>query len=375
MYKESKLNSNTNKQVPRTPDPGLFLKKMADKFEPDYTHLLDVLNNRRPRRLPLYEHHIDPPFISKVLGYELVLDGNKQSDYDDYYLRMISFWKDHTYDGFDYEAAICDIFPGHGAIMGGMDGPIQTREDFNKYPFDEIPDIFWHTYRPHLEAIRRVVPRGMKAFGGCGYGIFESAQDLVGFEKLCVMQFMDPELFDDLFQKIGDLYVTLWTQMIAEFSDIFVFFRMGDDLGHKTSTMLAPDTIRRNIFPQYKRVIELVHAGNKKFLLHSCGCIFSVMEEIIELGIDAKHSNEDQIAPFERWIESYNDRIGLFGGIDLNTLIQKDYDEVFKEVIEKGSRFRQLARGYGLGSGNSIPDYIPVNGFLAMVEAAKVLRE
>ena len=30
-----------------------------------------------------------------------------------------------TYDGFDFEAAICDIFPGHGAIMGGMPGPFR----------------------------------------------------------------------------------------------------------------------------------------------------------------------------------------------------------------------------------------------------------
>ncbi len=59
-----------------------------------------------------------------------------------------------TYDAFDFEAAICDIFPGHGAIIGGMLGPIQTRDDFNKYPFDEIPTIFWNAYKPHLDAIQ-----------------------------------------------------------------------------------------------------------------------------------------------------------------------------------------------------------------------------
>ena len=51
-----------------------------------------------------------------------------------------------TYDGFDYEAAICDIYPGHGAINSGMLGPIQTRKNFEKYPFDETPKIFWKTY-------------------------------------------------------------------------------------------------------------------------------------------------------------------------------------------------------------------------------------
>ncbi len=343
-------------------------------FIPDYNNILQVLYNKRPKRLPLYEHHIDLPFITKMLGQEIVLQGKAPKDYEEFYRKIISFWKDMTYDAFDFEAAICDIFPGHGAIMGGRPGPIQTRDDFNKYPFDEIPAIFWNTYKPHLDAIRAVLPPGMKAYGGCGYGIFEASQDLVGFEPLCLMQYMDSDLFSDVFRKIGDLYVTLWSKMIADYSDIFVFYRMGDDLGYKTSTMLSPDTIRDYILPQYKRVIDLVHAADKKFLLHSCGCIFDVMEDIIGLGIDAKHSNEDQIAPFDKWIEMYNSRIGLFGGIDLNTLCLKKYDDVYLEVLEKGTEFRKKTRGYGIGSGNSIPEYVPADGFRAMVDAVKEIR-
>ncbi len=343
-------------------------------FIPDYNNILQVLHNKKPKRLPLYEHHIDLPFITKMLGQEIALQGKAAKDYEEFYRKIISFWKDMTYDAFDFEAAICDIFPGHGAIMGGRPGPIQTRDDFNKYPFDEIPAIFWNTYKPHLDAIRAVLPPGMKAYGGCGYGIFEASQDLVGFEPLCLMQYMDSDLFSDVFRKIGDLYVTLWSKMIADYSDIFVFYRMGDDLGYKTSTMLSPDTIRDYILPQYKRVIDLVHAADKKFLLHSCGCIFDVMEDIIGLGIDAKHSNEDQIAPFDKWIEMYNSRIGLFGGIDLNTLCLKKYDDVYLEVLEKGTEFRKKTRGYGIGSGNSIPEYVPADGFRAMVDAVKEIR-
>ena len=343
-------------------------------FQPDYRNILKVLYNERPGCLPLYEHHIDLPFISKYLGEEIVLQGERPGDYREFYGKIISFWKDMTYDAFDYEAAICDIYPEHGAIIGGRPGPIQTRDDFNRYPFDELPDIFWQTYKPHLDTIRDVMPKGMKAYGGCGYGIFESSQDLVGFEPLCTMQFLDPELFSDLFTRIGDLYVTLWSEMIRNYSDIFVFFRMGDDLGYKNSTMLDPETIRTFILPQYKRIIDLVHQSGKKFLLHSCGCIFSVMEDIIKLGIDAKHSNEDQIAPFERWIELYNDRIGLFGGIDVNTLCLNPYDDVYREVLEKGTEFRLKTKGYGIGSGNSIPGYIPVEGFTAMIDAVKEIR-
>jgi uroporphyrinogen decarboxylase len=344
------------------------------KFEPNYQNILQVLCNQRPTRLPLYEHHIDTPFITKVLGENISAHGLINNELEDYYRKVIGFWRDMTYDAFDYEAAICDILPGHGAIMGGMAGPVQTREDFERYPWTDIPKIFWETYTPHLEAIRKTLPTGMKAYGGCGYGIFEASQDLVGYENLCIMQCMDPDLFADIFIKIGDLWETLWQGVIEKYSDIFVFFRMGDDLGHKTSTLLDPNIIRGHIFPQHKRIIDLVHRSGKKFLLHSCGRIFQIMDNIINLGIDAKHSNEDQIAPFTEWIEKYTDRIGLFGGFDLNLLVLEKPEIVYRTVVEQGTLFRQTAKGYGLGSGNSIPGYIPVDSYLAMIEAANEIR-
>jgi uroporphyrinogen decarboxylase len=98
------------------------------------------------------------------------------------------------------------------------------------------------------------------------------------------------------------------------------------------------------------------------------------MEDLIGLGIDAKHSNEDQIAPFDRWIDLYGERIGLFGGIDVNTLCRNKYEDVYEEVLEKGTRYRKRAKGYGIGSGNSIPEYVPVDGFMAMIEAVKEIR-
>lgn len=344
------------------------------KFQPDYTNLLKVMYNQKPDYLPLYEHHIDAPFISKYINEKVEIVTNNSSDLDEYFRKTIHFWIEHGYDAFDYEAGICDIIPGHGAILGGISGPIQTREDFERYPFNEIPHIFWNTYKPRLDAIRRVLPEGMKAYGGCGYGIFETAQDLVGYENLCVMQYLEPELFTDLFNKIGDVYVELWTKMVDEYADIFVFFRMGDDLGHKTATMLEPDTIRQFILPQHKRVIDVVHNRGKKFLLHSCGNIFEIMPDILANGIDAKHSNEDQICPYKVWIDKYADKIGLLGGFDMNFLILNPYDVVYQKVLEEGTLFRSITNGYGLGSGNSIPDYMSIDGFRAMTDAVKEIR-
>jgi hypothetical protein len=38
-------------------------------YTPDYRHMLDVLANRRPARLPLYEHIVSPAVMETVLGH------------------------------------------------------------------------------------------------------------------------------------------------------------------------------------------------------------------------------------------------------------------------------------------------------------------
>ena len=142
-----------------------------EQFQPNANNILDVLYNKKPKYLPLYEHHIDIEFIEKFTGEELI--GYRETEPEYFFKKVTEFWKNNTYDAFDFEAPICDVFPEHGAIMGGKLGPIQTRSDFERYPFDEIPHLFWEANKPKLGAIRKVLPTGMKAYGGCGYGIFE----------------------------------------------------------------------------------------------------------------------------------------------------------------------------------------------------------
>jgi len=348
------------------------------KLEPDYRNILDAANNKCPKRLPLYDHFVNDPIIEKILDEPVnqnMRDGTK-SDTNEYFKRYCRFYNEMTYDTVSYESCVIDFLLKAGALLGEVDGPIQTRTDFEKYPWNEVVKLYWQKSHPRFKALRNNMPNGMKAIGGVGNGVFEIVQDLVGFEKLCYMQMDDPQLFADMFVRVGDLLVEIWAQFLKHYSDLYTVCRFGDDLGFKTGTLLMPDTVIEHIIPQYKRIVSLVQAAGKPFLLHSCGCIFSVMDELINtVGINAKHSNEDAIAPYDKWIEQYGDKIGLFGGIDTDKLCFLSADEVYEFVLEQGSRFREKAKGFALGSGNSIPAYVPVDGYLAMVRAVQKIRE
>ncbi len=344
-------------------------------FEPDYRYFECVMRNERPARLPLYEHTICPQIMERILGVSFAsLEQGTGSDLDEYFRQHSRFFREMTYDTVSYEIGLSEVLPGPIALYGGR-GPIQCRADFAAYPWAELSERYWAKARPRFDALTAGLPPGMKAVGGVGNGVFELAEALVGLEYLPLMQVDEPGLYADVFRAIGDWMLDVWSAFMLRHGRHFAACRFGDDLGFRSSLLTNPATVREQILPQYRRIIGAIRAGGGRFLWHSCGCIFEVMEDVIALGIHAKHSNEDAVAPFSRWIERYGDRIGLLGGFDMDFLCSRTPDAVYAAVREQGSLFRAQARGYALGSGNSIPDYVPVENYLAMVKAAQDIRE
>lgn len=97
------------------------------------------------------------------------------------------------------------------------------------------------------------------------------------------------------------------------------------------------------------------------------------MDDLIAAGIDAKHSNEDQIAYFPEWVKRYGDKIGNFGGIDTDAVCCLDRQEM-REYINDVYRTCKGHGGFAFGSGNSIPNYVPVDRYLNMNEIIRELR-
>jgi uroporphyrinogen decarboxylase len=344
------------------------------EFTPDYEHIVNAAHNIEPARLPLYEHIIDVCHMEAVLGREFAsLISGDDAERLEFFTEYCTFFRKAGYDTVSYECCVTEILPDGGALYYHNPGAIKSRADFDAYPWDELPRLYFDKFAPRFEALRRAMPEGMKAIGGVGNGVFEVVQDLTGYETLCYIRADDEDLYADLFRKAGEVEVAIWTRFLDEFGGVFCVCRFGDDLGFSTATLLPPDDIRAHIIPSYKRVIGMVHGAGKPFLLHSCGAIFSVMDDLIAAGIDAKHSNEDQVAPFPEWVKLYGDRIGNFGGIDMNMIIdldKKDMREYIHDVIARSVGHG----GFAFGSGNSIPDYVPTEKFLDMTEIVREWR-
>ena len=344
-------------------------------FQPDYQNIVDAAYNREAKRLPLYEHGFDTGVIKQIMGYEVQeLFAGSLEDKTEAFRRICTFAVQYGYDCIPFEGCVTQVVQnGHG-LLGHGKVLIDSMAALEAWPWEAKVEEYISMFKPYFDAVRVALPAGMKAVGGVGNGPFECIQDFVPFQELAFLQVDEPEVYAELWKRIGDLQFTLWKWVLENYSDCFAVFRFGDDLGFRSSTLIQPDSIRTHVLPQYKRIVDLVHTHKKPFLLHSCGKIYDVMDALInEVGIDAKHSNEDAIDTFDVWVDRYGDRIGNFGGVEMNLLTQNTPDEVKAYVRELLPKIEGHG-GIAIGSGNQVSSYTEPANFIAMTEAVREWR-
>jgi uroporphyrinogen decarboxylase len=175
----------------------------------------------------------------------------------------------------------------------------------------------------------------------------------------------DPELTKNVFDSVGSRLLEHY-RISASFDTVGALI-VNDDWGFKTQTMISPADMRKYIIPWHKKIVNVIHETGKPAIMHSCGKLDEVMEDIINvIKFDGKHSYEDIICPVETAYEKLAGRIAVLGGIDIDFLCKASPSEITrrsKVLIEKGMK----KGGYALGSGNSIPEYISDENYFAMI--------
>ena len=204
----------------------------------------------------------------------------------------------------------------------------------------------------------------MKAIVGYT-GILENVMWLLGYEGVSYLLHDDLQLVRDMFEAIGSRIVK-YMGTCASYESVGAL-QMGEDMGFKTQTFLSPEVYREFVFPWHRRLVEAVHEHDKPIILHSCGNLSEVMDDIIDCGWDAKHSFEDAITPVWEAKERWGDRIAILGGFDVDKLCRMGEPEI-RDYTRFLSKKCAPGGGWALGTGNSIASYIPIGNLFAMHE-------
>jgi len=192
---------------------------------------------------------------------------------------------------------------------------------------------------------------------------------LLGYETLCLLLADDRALLRAVRDRLIQLHEAI-CRVFLSFRRVRVVW-VGDDMGYRGGTLLAPDDMRELVLPGHRRLAEIAHRAGRPYVLHSCGNLSAIMEDLIrDVGIDAKHSFEDTIESVIDAKARYGDRIAILGGIDVDFLCRADEKQVRERVRWTLERCMP-GGGYCLGSGNSIANYVPLAKYLAMLDAIR----
>ena len=333
--------------------------------KPDFEQFLKVLRRQgRPNHLPFYEHVASSGFIAQRTG--TAFDRMSWND-PGYWKIYVDFWLGMGYDCIPMEIPPNCPMPQDegGASSHGSEAHvvIRTMADFEKYPWPpESNPLDFH----HFDTVAKLLPDGVKIVGGVCAGPFEWVSQMMGIQGLSFAIADCPELVERMFAKIGSLHGSAVRQLAPR--PYIGALRQGDDLGYKSSTFLRPDQMRQMIFPIYKRMAAYAHEQNKPFILHSCGNLAEVYEDLItDCRIDAKHSFEDTILPVDQFKKLYGKRITPLGGLDVDVICRSSEQELrryARRMIEAC-----FSDGYwALGTGNSLTNYMPVENYITVLE-------
>lgn len=331
--------------------------------QPDFNNILKILNREVPSRPTLFEFFLHERLYKKLSGQE---NANMQDGLDWSRVAM----KAYINAGYDYVTVrgsdfafkkndkhrIKSVSLNEGTV-------ISDRKSFEEYNWPE-PDSYDYS---RLHILGSELPEGMKIIVWGPGGVLENVIDLVGYDNLCFMLFEDPELVQDIFDSVGSRLVRYY-EICSKYDSVGALIS-NDDWGFNTQTMLSPSDLRKYVFPWHKIIVEAIHAAGKHAILHSCGNLTPVMEDIIEdMKYDGKHSYEDKIMPVEEAYEKWGSRIAILGGIDLNFVCTVSPEEIANRC--RAMLDRTAKRGsYALGTGNSVPDYVPDKNYFAMINS------
>ena len=338
----------------------------APVWEPNFHNLELVLQRRVPPRPVLFEFILASAKEKLLIGKEI----RQETEFD----RVVTTIKAFGAAGYDHATIIVRglSFPrredtSHHQMatkslnFGAM---ITDWETFNAYQWPSIAECDFSIIdqaAKYLVGKAKLVPFSFD-------GILENVIGIMGYEQLCYLLYDEPDLVAKVFHEVGSR-LEAYFQKCLEYSAVGAII-CNDDWGFNSQTMVPPAVLREHVFPWYKRIVARAHACGKYAILHSCGYYHDIIEDIIaDIRFDGRHSYEDKIVPIERAYGELAGRIAVIGGLDVDFLTRASSTQVY----ERSRNMLLLTKesgGYALGSGNSIPDYIPDENYLAMLNAA-----
>ena len=197
-----------------------------------------------------------------------------------------------------------------------------------------------------------------------GFSLYERAWTLRGWENL-MMDFHDhPDFVNNLLNAIADYNVAQIKKALTYEIDAVYF---GDDWGMQRGLQMGPRVWHTFIYPVLKRMYGVVRRAGKFVMIHSCGDVDELFDDLIEIGLNCFNPFQPEVMDVTSLLQRYRGRLAFHGG--LSTQRTLPYGST-ADVRRETETLLELGRdgGYIFAPAHDVEGDVPLESMLAFIE-------
>ena len=134
--------------------------------------------------------------------------------------------------------------------------------------------------------------------------------------------------------------------------------------------MMGPALWDEFIYPVLKRIYRFVHDAGKYVVIHSCGDISVLFDDLIGIGVDCFNPLQPEVMDAPAIMKKYRGRLSFYGGLSTQrTLPFGSADDVRREtrqLLDIGSNWNYIC-----APSQSIEGDVPLENILALIEVVQ----
>ncbi|MCD6519269.1 MAG: methyltransferase [Anaerolineae bacterium] len=230
--------------------------------------------------------------------------------------------------------------------------------------------------REGAKALRESTDRAI--IGLFGGNLLETGQFLFRNDNFYMLLAAEPQRAHRFLDKLVELHLEnleKFLSAVGPYIDIILF---GDDLGMQTGPQISPRMYREFFKPRHalmwQRAKEL---ANVKVMLHSCGGIYPLMRDLIEIGLDIiqpVQTSAQDMEP-ERLKREFGRDICLWGGgCDTQSVLPNGTPEEIAAHVRERVRILAPGGGFVFQQVHNVMADVPPENIVAMLDAVNDQR-
>lgn len=208
-------------------------------------------------------------------------------------------------------------------------------------------------------------------------GVIHQGQFLRGFADWLKDLYKHREFVCALMDMTADAWIRLAENALDATGDNVDVVFFGDDLGSQLAPMFAPQIYRELIKPRHRRMIAAVKSRRDvKVLYHSCGAISTLIDDLIDIGVDAVNPVQitaKDMAP-DDLKQEFGDRITFWGGINSQETLPFGTPGDVRGEVRRMIDCMGAGGGFVLNSVHNIQNDVSAENIVAMFDEARSYR-